>query len=244
MNTKHTFACPIATYHTTTPCQTRHHLLPLHCCQHLRRRRRRAPTGAVGPMSTRSSWWNFKLWLHLLHMTHRYSTEVETQWRSRHSGKWWESSLLVMTQVKSYHMSINFSLVWTVSKVCSWVHTPAAGTVARNEIALVGESPLLLSIPPLLHRQGAVHIFVGNGSIEKGQRICSKALTNDEDHITGRTMLRHAKDVLRNCKKMQALVTRRDSPYKDVNYIPSGTNWEDYIEWCLQAMYKAEQAGG
>jgi len=32
-----------------------------------------------------------------------------------------------------------------------------------------GEMPTLLSIPPLLHRQGAaVHIFIGKGSIERG----------------------------------------------------------------------------
>jgi hypothetical protein len=99
-----------------------------------------------------------------------------------------------------------------------------------------GEIPL--SIPPLLHRQGGVHIFVGEGSIEKGL-LCSKSLAN-QTPITGRTLLRLAKEVLCNCKKMQALVTRRDSPYKDMNYIPSGTNWEDYVKWCLSAMYKAE----
>ncbi|KAI2511360.1 hypothetical protein MHU86_2971 [Fragilaria crotonensis] len=54
-------------------------------------------------------------------------------------------------------------------------------------------------------------------------------------------MLRLAKDVLSNCKKMQALVTRSDLPYKDINYTPSGTNYEDYVKWCLSAMYNAEQ---
>jgi len=52
--------------------------------------------------------------------------------------------------------------------------------------------------------------------------------------------LRLAKEVLCNCKKMQALVTRRDLLYKDMHYVPSGTSWEDYMKWCLSARYKAE----
>ena len=103
----------------------------------------------------------------------------------------------------------------------------------------LGKIPTVLSIPPLLHRLGAaVHIFIGKGSIER-RFLCSKSLAN-QTPITGRTLLRLAKEVLCNCTKMQALVTRRDSPYKDMHYIPSGTNWEDYIKWCLSAMYKAE----
>ncbi|KAI2500247.1 hypothetical protein MHU86_14254 [Fragilaria crotonensis] len=104
----------------------------------------------------------------------------------------------------------------------------------------LGKMSTVLSIPPLLHRQGAaVHVFIGEGSIERAF-LCSKSLANQTTPITGRTLLRLAKEVLCNCKKMQALVTRRDSPYKDMHYIPSGTNWEDYIKWCLSAMYKAE----
>ena len=101
------------------------------------------------------------------------------------------------------------------------------------------ESPLILSIPVLLHRQSGIHIYIGSGSIEK-ELLCSKSLVNSTQ-ISGRTMLRFAKDVLSNCKKMMALVTRSDSPYKDINYTPSGTNYEDYVKWCLSAMYNAEQ---
>jgi hypothetical protein len=54
-------------------------------------------------------------------------------------------------------------------------------------------------------------------------------------------MLRLAKDVVSNCKKMQAFVTRSNLLYKDINYTPSGTNYEDYIKWCLSAMYNTEQ---
>ncbi|KAI2499569.1 hypothetical protein MHU86_14930 [Fragilaria crotonensis] len=43
--------------------------------------------------------------------------------------------------------------------------------------------------------------------------------------------------VLCNCKKMMAIVTRKGSPYRDGKF-PSGTNWEDYILWCLIEMGK------
>jgi hypothetical protein len=102
------------------------------------------------------------------------------------------------------------------------------------------ESALILTIPVLLHRQSGIHIYVGSRSIEK-ELLCSKSLANPTP-ISGRTMLRLAKDVICSCKKMQALVTRSDSPYKDINYTPSGTNYEDYVKWCLAAMYKNEQS--
>ena len=77
-------------------------------------------------------------------------------------------------------------------------------------------------------------------SIEKAL-LCRKVPTN-ETPISGRTLLRLAKEVLCNCKKLQAIVTANNSPYKDGDSGPSGTNWEDYIQWCLKAMYKAESA--
>ena len=36
-----------------------------------------------------------------------------------------------------------------------------------------------------------------------------------------------------------ALVMARDSPYKDGTF-PSGTNWDDYANWCLAAYYTSE----
>jgi hypothetical protein len=92
----------------------------------------------------------------------------------------------------------------------------------------------------MLHQQGKMHIFVGKGSIEKAL-LCRKAPTN-ETPISGRTLLRLAKEVLCNGKKLQAIVTANNLPYKDGNSGPSGTNWEDYIQWCLKAMYNAESA--
>ena len=81
-----------------------------------------------------------------------------------------------------------------------------------------------------------MQIFVGKTSIEKA------LLCRNETPISGRTLLRLAKEVLCNCKKLQAIVTANNSPYKDGDSGPSGTNWEDYIQWCLKAMYKAESA--
>jgi hypothetical protein len=69
---------------------------------------------------------------------------------------------------------------------------------------------------------------VGKGLIEKAL-FCGKAPAN-ETLISGRTLLRLAKGVLRNCKKLQALVAANGSPYKDIDSGgPSGSYWEDYI---------------
>ena len=111
-----------------------------------------------------------------------------------------------------------------------------------------GVSPnaaMLLTLIPVLHQRGLnVNIYVGKGSIERSLLV-GKTKGSTVSHISGRTMLRAAKDVLRSCKKMTAIVTASNSPYKDGNY-PSGTNWEDYIQWCITAMKKAvaaEKAG-
>jgi hypothetical protein len=53
--------------------------------------------------------------------------------------------------------------------------------------------PSELRVPSSLHCQGKILIFVGDGSIEK-RLLLQKSLTN-EIGITGRTMLRMAKDV-------------------------------------------------
>jgi hypothetical protein len=96
---------------------------------------------------------------------------------------------------------------------------------------------VLLTIPPSLHRQGSITLYVGHGSIER-KRLSRKTVTSDHP-ITGRTLLRLAKEVLANCKKMMALVKSPSSPYKDGNF-PSGTNWDDYAKWCLDSMYRQD----
>jgi hypothetical protein len=98
----------------------------------------------------------------------------------------------------------------------------------------------VLTMLPSLHCQSGLNIFVGEGSIEKGL-LCRKSLTNKKQVITGRTLLRLAKEVLCNCKKMLALVMDATSPYRDGSY-PSGMNWDDYARWCLSAMYNSEQS--
>ena len=80
-------------------------------------------------------------------------------------------------------------------------------------------------------------LYIGEGSIERGQ--LNQTTVSSNLLITGRTLLRLAKEVLANCKKMMALVTSPHSPYKDGNS-PSGTNWDDYAKWCLDSMYCQE----
>ena len=103
----------------------------------------------------------------------------------------------------------------------------------------------ILTMLPTLHRQGSnVNIYVGEGSIEKEFLYRKSLLKNSTGGtISGRTMLRLAKEVLCNCKKMQALVVSSTSPYKNPHEFPSGMNWDDYIELCLNAMYQSEQLG-
>ena len=113
-----------------------------------------------------------------------------------------------------------------------------------------GVSPnaaMLLTLLPVLHQRGlGVNIFVGNGSIERSFLVVGKTKGTTVSPISGRTLLRVANEVLRSCKKMTAIVTAPNSPYKD-GHFPSGTNWEDYIlQWCITAMKKsvvAEKAG-
>jgi hypothetical protein len=111
-----------------------------------------------------------------------------------------------------------------------------------------GVSPnaaMLLTLLPVFHQRGlGVNIFVGDGSIERSFLVVGKTKPTVLP-ISGRTLLRVAKEVLRSCKKMTAIVTASNSPYKDGNF-PSGTNWDDYIRWCITAMKKcvaAEKAG-
>ena len=113
---------------------------------------------------------------------------------------------------------------------------PGGGSPSAVNLSATLEAAL--AVPPNLHRQGNIHIFVGDASIEK-RLLYQKSLTN-ETPITGRTMLRLAKEVLMNCKKMQALVMSSQSPYKDFSSFPSGTSYDDYLNWCLGAMFREE----
>ncbi len=94
---------------------------------------------------------------------------------------------------------------------------------------------------PSLHRQSSINIYMSEGSIEKGL-LSRKSLLNTTTTVSGRTLLRLAKEVLCNCKKMMALVMARDLLYKDGSF-PSGTNWDDNAKWCLVAFYRSEISG-
>ena len=94
---------------------------------------------------------------------------------------------------------------------------------------------MLLTLSPTSHQLGPeVNVFVGEGSIEKSL-LCGKTHRKSASVLTGRTILWHAKDVVCNCK--ETIVTLKNLLYKNGNF-PSGTNWDDYIRWCLIAMYK------
>ena len=93
---------------------------------------------------------------------------------------------------------------------------------------------IVLTMPQKLHRQhGGLNVFVGQKSITK-ELLSQKNFTNS-DRIPGSTLLGKGKTVVKTCKKIMALVTASGSPYRDGTF-PSGTNWDDYIKWCLVAM--------
>lgn len=95
---------------------------------------------------------------------------------------------------------------------------------------------IVLTMPPKLYRHGGLNIFVGPMSITK-ELLSKKHFTNNE-RIAGRTLLQKAKDVVATCKKMMmGLATALGSPYYRDGTFPSGTNWDDYIKWCLVAMH-------
>ena len=147
--------------------------------------------------------------------------------------------------VDQFLLGLNkFKGLYTVDIVQQQQQGTSGGTTASGN-ANGGDATLVMTMLPILHRQGSnVSIVVGEGSIEKSFLSRKSLLIKDSAaRISGRTLLRHAKEVLANCKKMQALVTSSRSPYKDKTF-PSGTNWDDYIHWCLGAMYRLEEERG
>ena len=114
------------------------------------------------------------------------------------------------------------------------LYTQSVHAAAGGPNSSTGE--VILSIPAFLHRHKKLFIYVGEGSIDKAI-LSQKSLLSVGEKISGRTLHRNAKTVLCNCKKMMAIVTRKGSPYRDGKF-PSGTNWEDYILWCLIEMGK------
>ena len=95
---------------------------------------------------------------------------------------------------------------------------------------------VLLSIPESLHGHKNFLVYVGDESIEKAI-LSQKSVALNGERVSGRTLVRMSKAVACNCKKMMALVKGKGSPYRDGKF-PLGTNWEDYILWCLVEMGK------
>jgi hypothetical protein len=110
------------------------------------------------------------------------------------------------------------------------LYTQSVHVAAGGPTSSTGE--VILSIPAFLHRHKKLFIYVGEGSIDKAI-LSQKSLLSVGENISGRTLYRNAKTVLWcNCKKMMAIVKGKGSIYRYGKF-PSGTNWEDYILWCL-----------
>ena len=74
-----------------------------------------------------------------------------------------------------------------------------------------------LSIPEVLHRHKNLQIYVGEGSIEK-KLLSQKSLHVTDTKISGRTLHGMTKNVLKNCKKMMAIVKEKTHHTKMVSF--------------------------
>ena len=75
-----------------------------------------------------------------------------------------------------------------------------------------------LSIPEILHRhKNLQQIYVGEGSIEK-KLLSQKSLHVTDTKISGRTLHGMTKNVLKNCKKMMAIVKEKTHHTKMVSF--------------------------
>ena len=93
------------------------------------------------------------------------------------------------------------------------------------------------TIPENLHRLKGKEISIDDDCINQSM-LTRKNLSNPID-VSPKTLLRHAKDVEANAKIAFGICTSDSSPYKKFNgTFASGTNWETYIEWVRQEMYK------
>ena len=93
-----------------------------------------------------------------------------------------------------------------------------------------------LIVNPLLHRLSST-LFVGKGSITRS--LLTRRNKKNPADITTNTLLKHATEVGKNCKKAMALCKSSHSPYKNYDgKLPSGQNWKSFIEWIRVEMYK------
>jgi len=112
--------------------------------------------------------------------------------------------------VDQFLLGLNkFKGLYTVDTVLSLQQHGSGGSGSDNGGDTTTRHQQVLTMLPILHRQGSnVSIIVGEGSIEKAFLSRKSLLIKDSAaRISGRTLLRHAKEVLANCKKMQALVS-------------------------------------
>ena len=92
-------------------------------------------------------------------------------------------------------------------------------------------------LKPVLHNLSNKKLPVDENCINRSL-LTSRTLTQIRD-IEGARLWRHAKAVEANCKKALSLCTASDSPYR--NYkgtFPSGTDYEDYLQWIRKQMWE------
>ena len=115
------------------------------------------------------------------------------------------------------------------------------GLFSNDDNSYSSNGETVLTMLPSLHCQSSLHIYVSEGFIKKGL-LSRKSLLNATSTISGRTLLRVAKKVLCNCKKMMALVMARGLPYKD-GCFPSGCNWNDFAKQFPAAFRRSDTDG-
>lgn len=111
--------------------------------------------------------------------------------------------------------------------------------------ATLSSSGLVLVMKPELHCLGEdKKIVVGGTNGLKLSTMLASGLTQKafEVNIKGRTLLSRSREILKNCKKALAIVSRHDSPYKaymSSGLLPSGMCLDDYLLYIRQKMYVA-----
>lgn len=102
-----------------------------------------------------------------------------------------------------------------------------------------------------LHRSDKINVYIGAESLqlsdidystEVSASLLSKGNSKAKTETNiGRSLLRHAGVVQKNCRKMMTIVKNGKSPFKDEDSLPSGKHWENYAKWCNDAFWREEQ---
>jgi hypothetical protein len=68
--------------------------------------------------------------------------------------------------------------------------------------------------------------------------VISSKFMKERKQMTGRSILDQAANVVTNARKALALINNSQyAKYLEYGYLPSGTNYKDYVDWLRQAMF-------